>query len=120
MEVHFKPTPHPVAGISNRSVSKSYQKIPRHIQKIKNQADEKRIRQSLTVLNMKATNEKVLEDELSLSPPEQKEFKHSPASSFSESSETESQQDIGADFVGFKKTRDFGDFVTFSNSPSHI
>ena len=119
MEVQYKPTPHPVAGISNRSVSKSYQKIPRHIQKIKNQAEEKRLRQSLTVLNMKATNGKVLEDELSA--PEQKEFKHSPtASSFSESSETESQQDIGADFVGFKKTRDFGDFVTFSNSPSHI
>ena len=116
MEVHFKPTPHPVAGISNRSVSKSYQKIPRHIQKMKNQAEEKKIRQSLTVLNMKATNGKVFDDELS----GQKEFNNSPASSFSESSETESQQDIGADFVGFKKTRDFGDFVTFSNSPSHL
>ena len=41
-------------------------------------------------------------------------------SSFSESSETESQRDVGVDFVGFKKTRDFGDFVTFSNSPSHL
>ena len=40
--------------------------------------------------------------------------------SFSESSETESQQDVGLDFVGFKKTRDFGDFVTFSNSPSQL
>ena len=40
--------------------------------------------------------------------------------SFSESSETESQQDVGSDFVGFKKTRDFGDFVTFSNSPSQL
>ena len=46
------------------------------------------------------------------------------SSSFSESSETESQRDVGArgDFVGFKwkKTRDFGDFVTFSNSPSQL
>ena len=65
---------------------------------------------------MKATNGKVFDNELS----GQKEFINSPASSFSESSETESQQDIGADFVGFKKTRDFGDFVTFSNSPSHL
>ena len=44
------------------------------------------------------------------------------SSSFSESSETESQRDGGVrgDFVGFKKTRDFGDFVTFSNSPSQL
>ena len=33
---------------------------------------------------------------------------------------TETPPELEAEFVGFRKTQDFGDFVTFSNSPSYL
>ena len=95
-------TSHVVAG------RRSQHKLPRHIQRLKTQAERRNhksdLDRSLPTLN------RDLETNKSTGP-----------ESFSESSETESQQDSnGMDFVGFKKTRDFGDFVTFSNSPSQV
>ena len=101
-------TPHPRAGPgSSRS---SRRKLPRHIEKLKAQAEQRKksgLEQSLPTLNLERNKSTELV---------QNEY----SESFSESSETESQQDNGMDFVGFKKTRDFGDFVTFSNSPSQV
>ena len=105
--------PHQDPGATTRAVHhKIHHNIPRHIQKIKNQVEERR-KQSLSSLNgnLKPANG-IISEERPLAIRKDK--------SFSESSETESQQDVGFDFVGFKKTRDFGDFVTFSNSPSQI
>ena len=99
-------TPHPHGGNSRR-------KLPRHIEKMKSQAEQRRKRpgleQSLPTLNRDLERNKSIEI-----------LQNQYSESFSESSETESQQDNGSDFVGFKKTRDFGDFVTFSNSPSQV
>ena len=102
--------------VKPRASNKAHHNIPRHIQRIKNQAADRRMKQSLSSLNgnLNPANGIVSEDR----PLEIR--KDGFAESFSESSETESQQDVGFDFVGFKKTRDFGDFVTFSNSPSQI
>ena len=101
-------------------INNSYKKIPRHIKKLKNQAEENKMKQSLSSLNanLKTTNGKVSGDRTLAT-----RNVNSPSSSFSESSETESQQDICGvemEFTGFRKTRDFGDFVTFSNSPSQL
>ena len=80
---------------------------------MKSQAEQRRRRpgleQSLPTLNRDLERNKSIEI-----------LQNQYSESFSESSETESQQDNGSDFVGFKKTRDFGDFVTFSNSPSQV
>ena len=105
--VRTRATPHVVAG-------KQKQKVPRHIQRLKTQAERRKHKsdfdRSLPSLNRDLETNKSTE-RVQPSGPE----------SFSESSETESQQDSnGMDFVGFKKTRDFGDFVTFSNSPSQV
>lgn len=102
------PTPHVVAK------RRSQQKLPRHIQRLKTQAERRNHKsdfdRSLPTLNRDLETYKSSER---VQPPGPE--------SFSESSETESQQDCnGMDFVGFKKTRDFGDFVTFSNSPSQV
>ena len=103
-------TPHPRAGQgSSRS---SRRKLPRHIEKLKAQTEQRKksgLEQSLPTLNRDLERNKSTELV-------QNEY----SESFSESSETESQRDNGMDFVGFKKTRDFGDFVTFSNSPSQV
>ena len=120
MDSHLFATPHPTSGLSNRNINNSYKKIPRHIKKLKNQAEENKMKQSLSSLNanLKTTNGKVSGDRTLAT-----RNVNSPSSSFSESSETESQQDICGvemEFTGFRKTRDFGDFVTFSNSPSQL
>ena len=95
---------------------RSQQKLPRHIQRLKTHAERRKHKsdfdRSLPTLNRDLETNKSTE-RVQLQPPGPE--------SFSESSETESQQDSnGMDFVGFKKTRDFGDFVTFSNSPSQV
>ena len=107
--------PHQDPGATTRAVhNKIHHNNPRHIQKIKNKAEERR-KQSLSSLNgnLKPANGIISEER-------ERPLAIRKDESFSESSETESQQDVGFDFVGFKKTRDFGDFVTFSNSPSQI
>ena len=111
-----KVTPHPHAGLGTQQGTQSRQthrKLPRHIQKLKAQAEQRNkksgLEQSLPTLHRDVEKNKSTE------------IVHNYYSeSFSESSETESQQDSGMDFVGFKKTRDFGDFVTFSNSPHQV
>ena len=107
------PAPQLSSVVHSRNINRSYQRLPRHIQKIKIQAEEKKPRPPLSSVNsnLKAENGKLFGDG-----PLAARNEGSPSSSFSETSETESQQD----FVGFRKTRDFGDFVTFSNSPSQV
>ena len=47
-------------------------------------------------------------------------FMEEDSDSFSECSETESRQNIGTNLVGFEKTKDFGDFVIFTDSPVQL
>ena len=98
------PAPAPAPAELSSGMSRSCQRLPRHMQRIKLQADQRRRRT--------AGPQPGLDTQLAT--------RGDVGESFSESSETESQQDVGLDFVGFKKTRDFGDFVTFSNSPSQL
>ena len=99
------PGPAPARAELSSGMSRSCQRLPRHMQRIKLQADQRRQRRT-------AGPQPGLDTQLAT--------RGDVGESFSESSETESQQDVGLDFVGFKKTRDFGDFVTFSNSPSQL
>ena len=109
-DLETAPVVRPAVAASRRS----QQKLPRHIQRLKTQAERRNQKsdfdRSLPALNQDLETYKSSERAQPPGP-----------ESFSESSETESQQDSnGMDFVGFKKTRDFGDFVTFSNSPSQV
>lgn len=99
------PGPAPARAELSSGMSRSCQRLPRHMQRIKLQADQRRQRRTAAPQP---------------GPDTQLATRGDVGESFSESSETESQQDVGLDFVGFKKTRDFGDFVTFSNSPSQL
>ena len=105
MSAASDPDPGPARARAEVSsgMSRSCQRLPRHMQRIKLQADQRR---------RTAGPQPGLDTQLAT--------RGDVGESFSESSETESQQDVGLDFVGFKKTRDFGDFVTFSNSPSQL
>ena len=87
---------------------------------MKNRAEEMKMKKGLSFSSqqLQSKTESLTGPIVAKSPNVNEDF----SSSFSESSETESQRDVGVrgDFVGFKKTRDFGDFVTFSNSPSQL
>ena len=110
-----KPSSHPNSAFK-RNVKKK-QGTPKHIMKKKNQAQLNRDpHQSLPTLTMRSNS--LIEISRKLA--ETTDFLKDTDDSFSESSETESRQNMGLDLSGFEKTRDFGDFVTFSNSPDNV
>ena len=109
-----KPSSHPNSAYK-RNVNKKM--TPRHIMKKKHQAESNRDpHQSLPTLSMRSNSLIEISKKLA----ETTNFLRDSADSFSESSETESRQDLGLDLSGFEKTQDFGDFVIFSNSPAQV
>ena len=109
-----KPSSHPNSAYKRNVNTKI---TPRQIMKRKNQAESNRDpHQSLPTLSMRSNS--LIEISRKLA--ETTDILKDSASTFSESSETESRQDLGLDLSGFEKTRDFGDFVTFSNSPAQV
>ena len=72
--------------------------------------------QSLPTLTIKSNS--LLEISRNLA--ETTDFLKESSDTFSDSLETESHHDLGLDLTGFEKTRDFGDFLIFSNSPAQV
>ena len=111
---HHLPSSNPNSSYK-RNKNKT-QRTPRHLIKKKNQACQLDPHQSLpsltTNLNVLTENSRKLANST--------DFLMESFPTDSESSATESQQDLGLDFTGFEKTRDFGDFVIFSNSPGQM